>query len=125
MPDNVNTDDLRADANESWKPWSEDLERFKSQIDAAIAEADCNDWGFHDRFPLWNVRIPVPGLPAEAGVQSAWNALALGVAGYFDDGRDILRRTALTLLNHALTVEEAEGASQEELLAIAQEIEGL
>ena len=111
MVDSVNSDHLDADAG-TWKTWHETLAQLSTHVGEAYIRGwlEAADWG---------------RIQGTVELMLAWRDFAGAVSKFFSDGSQISERTALTLLNVLYAVEEAEGASKDELDRVAQEIEDL
>jgi len=110
MPDSIDTDDLRSDANDYWKPWHETLRGYATELTRTNAQVTTADWS---------------QIPGAQDVRTAFVDLLGAVAQFYTDGSEVLEGVARTLLMTAETALAQEQASREEINRVAAEIEGL
>jgi hypothetical protein len=106
----VDTDDLRRDATEYWKPWSQKVLGLEHATRAACATVTPEDWS---------------GIPGAQDVRVAFEKLLGDVAGYLHTGSEVMEGIARRLLEASAEYVRAEDGNVAELAAIQAELEAL
>jgi hypothetical protein len=101
----VEPDDLRADANDSWQVWSLKLADLKTQVDT-----------------LTYSRPDFALVPGTDEVFAAFETSLKTLSEYIHTGEEIFEGFARALLDSAIIYMEAEGEAQSEIAAVQREM---
>ncbi|WP_159808574.1 hypothetical protein [Cellulomonas citrea] len=110
MPDSIDTDDLRSDANDYWKPWHETVLGYGASLTQASSQVTEADWS---------------RIPGAQDVRAAFGVLLDDVAQFYTDGSEVLEGVARKLLATAQSALEREHASRDQIEQVIKEIEAL
>ena len=110
FPIDVDTDDLRVDADRYWKAWHERLRTLERGVATADRNASAQDWS---------------AIPGAQDVRAAYEVLLQKVEKYYHSGSDVFEGIARALLQSAETYLQAEHDSAVEIAMVEAEIEDL
>jgi hypothetical protein len=110
FPIDVDTDDLRTDADRYWTAWHERLRALERGVATADRSASAQDWS---------------AIPGAQDVRAAYEVLLHRVEKYYHSGSEVFEGVARALQQSADAYLRAERDSEVEIAVVEAEIEDL